>query len=125
MDNNLTISTLAYNFNWSDETGSQRTEIARGASLPTKLLIKHAPYTDTKYKVSGTRSFVRFDHYMAMTDGVIRPVSLQLTLMRPTDPLVTTAIIEALEAQMVNLIHGTTNTNGLDLRTEIFAGGEQ
>jgi hypothetical protein len=62
---------------------------------------------------------------MTMTDGKIEPVSLYLVLARPNDPLVTAAIITALEAQMVNLLHGTTNTNGLDLEGEILANGEQ
>lgn len=80
---------------------------------------------DSTTKVAGKRTLVRLDYYMTMTDGVIRPVSLYTVLARPTDPLVTAGINTALEAMMVNLLHGTTNTSGLDLETEIFSNGEQ
>jgi len=125
MNNNLTVSTLAFNLIYSDQNGSLRREISRGASLPTELLIKHQDYVDSTTKVAGKRTLVRLDYYMTMTDGVIRPVSLYTVLARPTDPLVTAGINTALEAMMVNLLHGTTNTSGLDLETEIFSNGEQ
>lgn len=121
MDNNITVSGLAYNLVYSDKTGSLRREIARGATLPTELLIKHQEYVDSVTKQPGIRTLVRFDHYMTMTDGIIRPVSFYSVLSRPNDPLVTAAIITSLEAQMVNLLHGTTNTSGLDLEGEILA----
>lgn len=126
MNDNLTVSGLAFNQIYSDKTdGSLRRESSRGASLPTELLIKHQDYVDSVTKVPGKRTLVRFDHYMTMTDGVIRPVSLYTVLARPTDPLVTASIITALEALMVNLLHGTTNTNGLDLEGEILSNREQ
>lgn len=126
MNTNLTVSTLSFNGVYSDKTdGSLRREISRGASLPTELLIKHQDYVDSVTKVPGKRSLVRFDYYMTMTDGVIRPVSLYSVLARPTDPLVTTGIITGLSAMMVNLIHGTTNTSGLDLASSILASREQ
>jgi hypothetical protein len=126
MTSDITVSTLAYKLIYSDKTdGSLRRETARGASLPTELSIKHSDYVDSKTKVSGKRTLVRLDHYMTMTDGVIRPVSFYCVLARPDDPLVTAAIITALEAQMVNLLHGTTNTSGLDLEGEILSNREQ
>jgi hypothetical protein len=125
MNNNITVSALSYNLIYSDKSGSLRREIARGATLPTELSIKHQEYVDSATKKAGVRTLVRFDHKMTMTDGKIEPVSLYLVLARPNDPLVTAAIITALEAQMVNLLHGTTNTNGLDLEGEILANGEQ
>lgn len=126
MNDNLTISSLTFNQIYSDKTdGSLRRESSRGASLPTELLIKHQDYVDSVTKVPGKRSLVRFDYYMTMTDGVIRPVSLYMVLARPTDPLVTASIITALEAMMVNLLHGTTNTSGLDLEGEILSNREQ
>lgn len=126
MDNNLTVSSLAFNLIYSDKTdGSLRRETSRGASLPTELLIKHQNYVDSVTKVAGKRTLVRFDYYMTMTDGVIRPVSLYTVLARPDDPLVTASIITALEAMMVNLLHGTTNTSGLDLEGEILSNREQ
>ena len=125
MNNNITVSTLSYNLIYSDKTGSLRRETARGATLPTELLIKHQEYVDSVTKQPGVRSLVRFDYHMTMTDGVIRPVSYYVVLARPNDPLVTAAIIESLQAQMTNLLHGTTNTSGLDLQTEILATREQ
>jgi hypothetical protein len=125
MNNNITVSALSYNLIYSDKTGSLRREIARGATLPTELSIKHQEYVDSATKKAGVRTLVRLDHYMAMTDGKVEPVSLYLVLARPNDPLVTAAIITALEAQMVNLLHGTTNTSGLDLEGEILSAREQ
>lgn len=125
MNSNLTVSSLAFNLIYSDKTGSLRRETSRGASLPTELLIKHQEYVDSSTKQAGIRTLVRLDYYMTMTDGVIRPVSLYTVLSKPSDPLVTAAIITSLEAMMVNLLHGTTNTSGLDLEGEIFSNGEQ
>jgi len=125
MDSNLTISTLTFNLIYSDKTGSLRREISRGASLPTELLIKHQDYVDSATKVAGRRSLVRFDYYMTMTDGVIRPVSLYAVFAAPKDPLVTATVSNNIEAMMANLLHSSTNTSGLDLKDEIFAAKEQ
>jgi len=125
MDNNLTVNTLAFNMVYSDKTGSLRREISRGASLPTELLIKHQPYVDSVTKVAGTRSLVRLDYYMAMTGGAIAPVSLYVVCATPTDVLVTQAVTDAISAMLVNIIHGTSNANGLDLKDELFAKREQ
>jgi hypothetical protein len=62
---------------------------------------------------------------MAMTDGIILPFSYYSVLTRPDDPLVTAALIVGLQAQMTNLMHGTTNTAGLDLQTAILSNREQ
>lgn len=125
MNNNLTVSSLAFNLIYSDKSGSLRREVSRGVSTPTELLIKHEPYVDSKTKVSGIRTLVRLDYYMTMTDGVIRPLSFYCVLAQPSDPLVTAAIITAVEAMMMNLLHGTTNTSGLDLEGEILSTKEQ
>lgn len=125
MNADITVSTLSFKLIYSDQNGSLRREISRGASLPTELLIKHTPYVDSKTKVPGTRTMTRLDYYMTMTDGVIRPISYYSVLARPTDPLVTSGIIDSLEAMLTNLLHSTTNTSGLDLGTEILANGEQ
>jgi hypothetical protein len=125
MNSNLTISTLAFNLIYSDLSGSLRREISRGASLPTELLIKHQDIVDSATKQPSRRTLVRFDYYMAMTDGVIRPVSYYSVLQRPKDALVTSTITDLIQAMMTNLMHGTTNTSGLDLQTEILANGEQ
>jgi hypothetical protein len=116
---------LAFKLIYSDSEGSLRRETSRGASLPTEILIKHQGYVDSRTKQPGTRTLVAVDYYMTMTDGVIRPVRLQTVLARPNDPLVTQAIISSIEAILVNLLHGTTNTNGLGLEDEILSNREQ
>jgi hypothetical protein len=125
MNNDITVSTKSFKWIYSNETGSLRRETSRGANLPTEILIKHQPYVDSKTKKSGRRTLVRIDYYMTMTDGKVEPVSYYCVLARPTDPLVTGAIIQALQAFMTNLLHGTTNTDGLDLQEEILVNGEQ
>jgi len=115
MNNDITVSGLAFKLIYSDKTGSLRRETSRGTSLPTELLIKHEDYVDSKTKVPGVRTLVRLDYYMTMTDGVIRPVSLYVVCSKPSDPLVTSGIVTSLEAMLVNLLHGITNTSGLDL----------
>jgi len=125
MDNNLTVSSLTFSLIYSDKTGSLRRETSRGATLPTEILIKHQEYVDSSTKQPGVRTLVRVDYHMTMTDGIIRPVSLYVVLSRPNDPLVTSAIITSIEAMLVNLLHGTSNTSGLDLREEILANREQ
>jgi hypothetical protein len=126
MSPDITVSSLSFVQQYSDKNdGSLRREISRGASLPTEILIKHQEYVDSRTKQAGIRSLVAIDYYMTMTDGVIRPVRLQCVLARPNDPLVTQAIISAIEAMMVNLLHGTSNTSGLGLEDEIFSGRQQ
>lgn len=125
MDANLTINTLSFNTVYSDKSGSLRRDTSRGANLPTELLIKHQDYIDSTTKKPGKRSVIRFDYYMVMTDGVIRPVSYYAVCAKPTDPLVTVSVTNALEALLTNLMHSSTNTSGLDLKDEILGNGEQ
>jgi hypothetical protein len=125
MTGDITVSTLAFKLIYSDKTGSLRRETSRGASLPTEILIKHQDYVDTATKQPGIRSLVRIDYYMTMTDGVIRPVSYYCVLARPSDPLVTQAVITSIEAMLTNLMHSSTNTSGLDLQDEILSNHEQ
>jgi len=125
MNADITVSTLSFKTIYSDKSGSLRRENSRGASLPTEILIKHQEYVDSATKQPGFRTLVRIDYYMTMTDGVVRPVSYYCVLARPTDPLVTQAIITAIEAMMTNLLHSSTNTSGLDLQDEILSNREQ
>nr|URG16469.1 MAG: coat protein [Leviviridae sp.] len=126
MDLNLTVSGLTFDHIWSDKTaGSLRRDTSRGASLPTELTIRHQDYVDSATKVAGKRTVVRFDYYMTMTDGIIRPVSFYLVGAGPTDPLVTASVTDSISAMLVNLVHGTTNTAGLDLKSAIFASRQQ
>jgi hypothetical protein len=125
MNNDITVAGLAFKLVYSDKTGSLRRETSRGASLPTEILIKHQPYIDSSTKRPGIRSNVRVDYYMAMTDGIIAPVSHYSVTAKPSDPLVTQAVVTNLEDIMTNLLHGTSNASGLALSDEILANGEQ
>lgn len=125
MTSDITVSTLAFKLIYSDKTGSLRREVSRGVNTPTEILIKHQDYVDSTTKVAGKRSLVRIDYYMTMTDGIIRPVSYYAVLARPADALVTQAIITSIEAMLTNLLHGTSNTSGLDLQDEILSNLEQ
>jgi hypothetical protein len=125
MSPDITVSTLAFKLIYSDKNGSLRRETSRGVSTPTEILIKHEDYVDSKTKLAGKRSLVRVDYYMAMTGGAISPVSLYVVLAAPTDPLATAAVNTAIEAMLVNLLHGTTNTSGLDLQLAILSNKEQ
>lgn len=125
MNADITVSTLSFKLIYSDKTGSLRRETSRGANLPTEIVIKHSDIIDSATKLPGRRTLVRVDYYMTMTDGVIRPVSLYVVLQIPNDPLVTQAIISSVEAMLVNLLHGTSNTSGLALEDEILSNKEQ
>lgn len=125
MNADITVSGLAFKLIYSDKDGSLRREISRGVSEPTEITIQHRAYLDTRTKVPSKSTTVRVDYYVTMTDGVVRPVSLQTVLRHPDDVIVTAGIITAIEAMLVNLLHGTTNTSGLDLEGEIFSNGEQ
>jgi hypothetical protein len=126
MDSNLTVNGLDFKLIASDIVGgSVRRETSRGATLPTEILIKHQDYVDSATKVAGKRSLVRVDYHMAMTDGIVRPVSYYAVFTRPNDPLVTVTISNTLEAILTNLMHSATNTSGLDLKDEILGNREQ
>jgi hypothetical protein len=125
MDNNLTISTLAFDFGFSESAGSKRINISRGANLPDILTIRHQPYIDSKTKLSGTRSAVRIERHLLLSTGTIAPLHCTVVVAGPADTGVTSSDYDAVVAQMVNLLHGTTNTGGLDLKNEIFVGKQQ
>lgn len=125
MDQNLTVSTLAFNQIFSDQVaGSMRREISRGVNLPEEMTIKHQTYTDSKTKVKGTRSVLRFDRYVASAlNGQPIPVSAYLVVTTPEDTGVTSADVLAVIERIVNTIQ--EDDTGLDLADEIFVGRQQ
>lgn len=125
MDNNLAISALSFGFGFSGETGSKRTEISRGPSLPEILTVRHQAYVDSKTKLTGIRTAVRIDRYHTLASGVIAPLSFTCVMAGPTDTGIVSADYDAVVDRMFNLLCGTTNTNGLDLKNEIFVGKQQ
>jgi hypothetical protein len=123
MNANLTVGSLSYVQQYSDQSGSMRREIARGPALPTTLKIAHSPYVDSTTKLSGTRSVVRFDRFQALTGGAIAPVSAYVVVTRPTDVLVTSTEIMACFQNLIDLLQ--EDDSGLDLADEIFVNQEQ
>jgi len=125
MNNDLTLptGTEAFTLAYSDQSGSKRTSVARGASLPTILTIKHQPYVDTITKRAGTRSVARFDRHMAMADGKIVPVSAYLVVAAPTDTTVDSTNLLAVIGNIVDLIQ--EDDSGLNLMSNIFVNKEQ
>lgn len=120
MNATLTLSALTF----TQTQPGERRETSRGINLPEILTIRHQDYIDSKTKLPGVRSNVRIDRYVAGTQGIV-PVSISLTMAVPSDALILSSDIQALEARLVNLIHGTSNTNGLGLSDNIFITKEQ
>lgn len=124
MDNNLTISTLAFNLSFSEKTGSERREISRGVNLPEVMSVRHQEYTDSKTKKPGIRSSLRFERYMLSADGVtVIPVTATLTVATPTDTGIASSDVLAVVERIVNTIQ--EDDTGLDLADEIFVGRQQ
>lgn len=123
MNNDLTISTLAFTLAFNGKDGSERREISRGVNLPEVMSVKHQNYTDSATKLPGTRSVLRFDRYVELSSGVIAPVSAYLVVTVPKDPDATSADVLAVVERIVNTIQ--EDDTGLDLADEIFVSRQQ
>lgn len=125
MDQNLTVSTLTFTGIYSDlDVGSLRREISRGVNLPEEMTIKHQSYTDSKTKVKGTRSVLRFDRYVASAlNGTPIPVSAYLVVTTPEDTGVTSADVQAVVERIVHTIQ--EDDSGLNLADAIFVSRQQ
>lgn len=123
MNANITVGSLSFVQQYSDQSGSLRREVSRGAALPTTLKISHSPYVDSATKLPGTRSLLRIDRYQAITGGSIVPVSAYVVVTRPTDVLVTSVEILAALQSLIDIMQ--EDDSGLDLMDEIFVNQEQ
>lgn len=124
MDNNLTVSTLAFNMQYSDKTGSVRREVSRGANLPEVMMIKHQSYKDSLTGRPGTQSALIFEYHKALADGTIVPVArATLKVQSLVDANVTSAERLAVIERIVHTIQ--EDDSGLDLDDEIFVNLEQ
>lgn len=124
MDNNLTVSTLTFNMQYSDKTGSSRREVSRGANLPEVMMIKHQNYTDSLTGRPGKQSALIFERHIALADGTIAPaVRATLKVQSLLDGEVTSSDILAVVERVVNTIQ--EDDTGLDLADEIFVNLEQ
>lgn len=119
----LVLSSLTFNQSFSDKTGSERREVSRGVNLPEVLSVKHQGYVDSATKMPGTRSVVRLDRHVAITDGRIVPVSAYLVVTVPNDAAITSADVLAAVERIAQLIQ--EDDSGLDLADEIFVNHEQ
>jgi len=122
MNNNLTVSTLAFNLGTSDKAGSERREVSRGINLPTVMTVKHQPYVDSQTKVPGTRSVVRFDRYVAGSARVLA-CSAYMVVTTPGDALITGSDVLAVVGHLINTLE--TGDGKLGLAEEIFVNREQ
>jgi hypothetical protein len=127
MDNNLTIDALTFAMAFNGPTGSKRINASRGANLPDVLTVRRQPYVDSQTKLAGIRTAVVLERHLALTQnaGIIAPLRIQVVVAGPTDTGIASSDYDAVVNQMFNLLCGTTNTNGLDLKNEIFVGGQQ
>jgi hypothetical protein len=125
MNASLTLNTLTFAQSFSDQTGSERREVSRGVNLPEILSVKHQDYVDSKTKIPGTRSVVRLDRYVEVTDGRIVPVSAHVVVSVPADAAIVSTDVTSCIDRLVNLLHGTTNTLGLDQKSAVFVTKEQ
>lgn len=125
MNADLTINTLTFKQQYSDKTESLRREVSRGVNLPTDMRVAHQDYVDSKTKVAGKRHLVRFDRYVALSSGVIAPVSAYAVVTVPTDTGVGSADVLAVVQHLNNAMFASTQTSGLDLCEEIAVNGEQ
>lgn len=125
MNATLTLNTLTFSLTKNGDLGSERREISRGVNLPEILAIRHQDYVDSRTKVPGVRSNIKLERFVALTDGRIVPVTLSLLVAVPSDVNITSADVTAVTTRLVNLIHGTTNTSGLDLASAIMVTKEQ
>lgn len=127
MNADLTINTLSFTQRFSDkQNGSERREISRGVNLPEVMTVKHQDYVDSKTKVPGTRSVLRFDRYVLGADGKILPVSAYLVVAAPIDTNITTTDIQAVVTRVASVVNATSAVaNGLGLSDEIFDAKQQ
>lgn len=124
MDNNLTISTLSFNQQYSDLTGSLRREISRGMNLQERMFVKHQTYTDSKTKILGNQSALIFEYDKALASGLIATVArATLKVQSLIDPNVSSTEVLAVLERVINTIQ--EDDTGLDLGDNIFVNREQ
>jgi hypothetical protein len=124
MDNDLTISTLAFTLAFSDkDAGSERREVSRGVNLPEVMTIKSQTSVDSATKLPTRRTVLRFDRHLEFASGAIGPVSAYLVVAVPQDTGVTSADVLAVVERIAQVIQ--EDDSGLDLADEIFVSGQQ
>lgn len=124
MDNNLTISTLSFNQQYSDLSGSLRREVSRGMNLQERMYVKHQKYTDSVTKREGYQSVLIFEFDKALADGTIATVArATLKVQSLIDPNVGSTEVLAVIERVTGTIQ--EDDSGLDLADNIFVNKEQ
>jgi hypothetical protein len=124
MNADLTIDTLTFAQQYSDESGSRRVEVSRGVNLPEIMMVKHRPYTDSALKRPGIESALIFERHLTLADGTIVPaVRATLKVQRLVDSGVVSADVTAVTQRIVTVIQ--EDDSGLDLADEIFISQQQ
>jgi hypothetical protein len=124
MNNNLTISTLAFNLVASDLVdGSLRREISRGVNLPEEMRILNKDIVNSKTKLVEHQTSLQILCTYAGTDGLPIDVVATLTLRTPKDPALTSNQAKAPIVRLLGILDDTSPN--LDLVDEIFVVREQ
>lgn len=123
MNNNLTISGRVFNLAFADKTGSERRNSSRGPSLPDVMTVKHQIVKEAD-GVTRTRSLLKFDRYVTLSTGEIRPVTGQMQVIAPVDAHVTLADIMAVVNDTLNVTNNNPAVTGLDLAAAVFSNKE-
>lgn len=120
MNADLTIDTLSFKLAYNDKDGgSVRREVSRGPNLPEILTVKHSDVIDSATKLPSSRDLLREDYYVALSSGVIAPVSAYVVVQAPKDSNVTSAVLLAALQRIISVL-STEATTGLNLKSEIF-----
>jgi len=102
----VSLNNIVLNQIYSDKKdGSLYRNTASGASTPREITVKHSVVTDKANAVSIRRSVIRYDKYVALTNGKIMPVSCYVVASLPLDANVTTDVIRDV-AKVTLLAHG-------------------
>lgn len=123
MNSNLTISGRVFTLAYADKTGSERRNSARGPSLPDVMTVKHQTVKEAD-GVTRTRSLLRFDRYVTLSTGEIRPVTGQMQVIAPVDANVTLTDIMAVVNDSLNVTNNNPAVTGLDLAAAVFSNKE-
>lgn len=122
----LTLNTLTFVKTEADsQTGSKWKETSRGVNLPENLTLRSQPYVDSKTKKSGIQTQLFLERIVTLADTTLGGPSVSLVVRVPSDSGVVASDVASLITRLVNLLHGTSNTLGLDLKDEIFNDGQK
>jgi hypothetical protein len=130
MNNDITLKSKAYEWQFSSAAGSSRKSITDGAAFPHTLQINHIDVKDgvTKLPMRQSKMFLAMTH--KDTGGVnpaAAPLTVQVTVRKGTGVNApTTADIELAVDTVVQALAGTgADGSALDLADDIFANEEQ